>query len=193
MLVSKTTSAIAKLCHGVRRAACRNACVLAHVPLRYGACLMAVALLALPANADRIENRTAVFAGLDKVTAQISTFEVELGKTAKFGALKVTPRACYSRPATELPKTTTFVEVDEVQLDGSEKRIFTGWMFAESPGLHGVEHPTIDVWLNACKDRSRVVTDGRRRPTSGDPIADIIEDGNGGDPLENAPRRRVRR
>lgn len=116
---------------------------------------LAVALLAnmLPgqAFADRIENGVAVFSALDKVTARISKFKVGLGETATFGALKVTPRVCYSRPPTEQPKTTTFVEVDEVQLDGSEKRYFTGWMFAESPGLYGVEHPTFDVWLTECE------------------------------------------
>lgn len=104
-----------------------------------------------PAFADRVENGVAIFSALDKVTAHISKFEAALGETKTFGALKVTPRACYSRPPTEQPKTTTFVEVDEVQLDGSEKRIFTGWMFAESPGLYGVEHSTFDVWLTECQ------------------------------------------
>jgi len=51
----------------------------------------------------------------------------------------------------EPPRTSTFVEVDEVELDGRESRIFTGWMFAESPGLHAVEHPVFDVWLTNCK------------------------------------------
>lgn len=108
-------------------------------------------LWAGPSHAERIENGVAVFSALDKVTARISKFEVELNKTADFGGMKVTPRACYSRPPTELPKTTTFVEVDEVQLDGKQKRIFTGWMFAESPGIFGVEHPTFDVWLTECQ------------------------------------------
>ena len=106
---------------------------------------------ATAALADRIENTIAIFSALDKVTARISKFEVALGETKSFGPLKVTPRACYSRPPTEQPKTTTFVEVDEKQLDGKEKRIFTGWMFAESPGLYGVEHPTLDVWLTECQ------------------------------------------
>lgn len=110
-----------------------------------------------PARAERLENQVAVFSALDKVTARISKFEVELGKSAVFGSLKVTPRACYSRPETELPKTTTFVEVDEVQLDGQQKRIFTGWMFAESPGLFGVEHPTVDVWLTECQKPKNAV------------------------------------
>ena len=90
-------------------------------------------------------------AALDKVTARTSKFEVPLNETVQFGALKVTPRVCYSRPPTEQPKTTSFVEVDEIELDGQEKRIFTGWMVAESPGLNAVEHPVFDVWLTDCE------------------------------------------
>ena len=107
-------------------------------------------LFAAPAAAQRIENSVAVFAALDKVTAKISRLEVPLNQTATFGALKLTPRACYSRAPTEPPKTTTFVEVEEVQLDGKEKKIFSGWMFADSPGLNAVEHPVFDVWLTDC-------------------------------------------
>lgn len=106
---------------------------------------------AAPARAEKIVNDVAVFAALDKVTARISPLEIKLGETVTFGALKVTPRACNTRPPTEPPVTTAFVEVDEVQLNGKSKRIFTGWMFAQSPGLHGVEHPVFDVWLTNCK------------------------------------------
>lgn len=104
-----------------------------------------------PALAQRIENGMAVFSALDKVTAKISQLEVKLGETKQFGALKVTPRVCYARPPTEPPKTTSFVQVDEIGLDGKENRIFSGWMFAESPGLNAVEHPVYDVWLTECK------------------------------------------
>ena len=100
--------------------------------------------------AQRIENQVAVFAALDKVTARISRLEIKLNDTVKFGALKVTPRLCYSRPPDLPPKTTTFVEVQEIQLDGSEKKLFSGWMFAESPGLDAVEHAVYDVWLTEC-------------------------------------------
>ena len=62
----------------------------------------------------------------------------------------MTPRVCFTRAPTEPPKTTTFVEVEETQLDGKEKRIFSGWMFADSPGLNAVEHPVFDVWLTDC-------------------------------------------
>ena len=111
-----------------------------------------VALFAAgPAAAQKISNPIAVFAGLDKITARITAFQVPIDETARFGALQVTPRVCYTRPPTEPPFTSTFVEVDEVLIDGSIKRIFNGWMFADSPGLHAVEHPIFDVWLTDCK------------------------------------------
>ena len=124
---------------------------LAGLPCLAGLCALLVALaLPVPSFAQRIENVVAVFAALDKVTAKISKLEVPLNETKSFGALKVTPRVCYTRAPTEPPKTTSFVEVDETLLDGKEKRIFSGWMFADSPGLNAVEHPVFDVWLTDC-------------------------------------------
>jgi hypothetical protein len=135
--------------------------------MRTGAALLTAAALlaAAPAAAQRIDNAVAIFAALDKVTAKISRLEVPLNQTATFGALKITPRVCYSRAPTEPPKTTSFVEVDETQLDGKQKRIFTGWMFADSPGLNAVEHPVFDVWLTDCSQPQRTV--GPRPPQGG--------------------------
>jgi hypothetical protein len=100
---------------------------------------------------EKIANPTAVFSGLDKITGRTITFDVAINETVQFGALQVTPHACYTRPPTETPNTDGFVDVDEVTLQGETKRIFTGWMFAASPGLHAVEHPIYDVWLVDCK------------------------------------------
>lgn len=159
--------------------------------------------MAMPAHADRIENQVAIFSALDKVTARISKFPVAVGQTAAFGALKITPRVCYSRPPTEEPKTDTFVEVDETQLDGTEKRIFTGWMFAESPGIYGLEHPTFDVWLTECQKPLRTTvenaTGGAQPPPDGGgaaaPSAQGSQGGQGAQDTNDFPseRRRVRR
>ncbi|AZO69825.1 MAG: DUF2155 domain-containing protein [Mesorhizobium sp.] len=111
---------------------------------------------AAPAVSDRITNPVAEFAGIDKITGRIITFDVYIDETVQFGALQVTPRVCYSRPETEQPKTDSFVEVDEITLDRKIRRIFTGWMFAESPGLNAVEHAVYDVWLKGCKQKSDV-------------------------------------
>jgi hypothetical protein len=110
-----------------------------------------------PAFADRIKHPTAVFAGLDKITGRIIAFEVAIDETVQFGSLQITPRACYTRPQTEAPQTDGFIEVDEIVTNSEMKRIFSGWMFAASPGLHGVEHPVYDVWLTDCKGGTEVI------------------------------------
>ncbi len=122
--------------------------------------LFAFALLASTGSAgtavaQAIKNPIAIFAGLDKITGVITTFEIQIDQAKRFGALNVRPRTCNTRPVTEEPKTLGFIEVDEVMLDGSLKRIFTGWMLAESPGLNAVEHPVYDVWLTGCRDPNR--------------------------------------
>jgi hypothetical protein len=101
---------------------------------------------------QKIVNKQAVFAGLDKITGRIIKFDVDIGETVQFGALRVKPDACYTRPSTEAANTDAFVEVDEITLQNEVKRIFSGWMFAASPGLHGVEHPIYDIWLTDCKE-----------------------------------------
>lgn len=124
---------------------------------RRAAVLAAVAVLtSTVAHAERIANPVAEFTGVDKITGRIITFDVYIDETVQFGALQVTPRVCYSRPKEEEPKTDSFVEVDEITLDRKIRRIFTGWMFAESPGLNAVEHAVYDVWLKSCKQQSDV-------------------------------------
>ncbi|MBY5560882.1 DUF2155 domain-containing protein [Rhizobium leguminosarum] len=126
--------------------------------LRAAGSLLALSALlpAVAANAARIENPVAVFSGLDKITGRITTFDVYVNETVQFGALQVTPKACYSRDQSEAQKIDGFVEVDEITLDRKIRRIFTGWMFAASPGLNAVEHPIYDVWLKECKANSVV-------------------------------------
>ena len=53
----------------------------------------------------RVANPVAEFAGLDKITGRITSFDVYVNETVQFGALQVTPRICYARPDAEEPKT----------------------------------------------------------------------------------------
>jgi hypothetical protein len=106
--------------------------------------------------AVRVKNPVAVFSGIDKITGRIRTFDVYIDETVQFGALQVTPRVCYTSGETDAPRTDAFVEVDEITLDRAIRRIFNGWMFADSPGLNAVEHPVYDVWLKDCKSSSDV-------------------------------------
>jgi hypothetical protein len=106
---------------------------------------------------EKIVNKEASFTGLDKITGRTINFDEKIGETVQFGALRVKTDACYTRPATEAANTDAFVEVDEITLQGEVKRIFSGWMFAASPGLHAVEHPVYDIWLTDCKDPEATV------------------------------------
>ena len=118
---------------------------------------LGMGLVALPAHADKIKNPTAVFAGLDKITGRIISFEVGVDETVQFGSLQLTPKVCYSRPSTELPQTDSFVEVDEINASNEYKRLFSGWVFASSPGLSAIEHPVYDLWLTECKGGTTVI------------------------------------
>jgi hypothetical protein len=172
------------------------------LPLTAG--LACLALGAAPALADKIKNPTAVFSGLDKITGRIISFEVSVDETVQFGALQLTPKMCYTRPPTENQNTTGFVEVDEVTLDNKYRRIFNGWMFASSPGLHGIEHAIYDVWLTDCKGGTEVIAEtkevddtpatargerGRRQARPAPQPGDVASDPSGR--LDIAPPRGV--
>jgi hypothetical protein len=140
---------------------------------RFTVAVATVLVAPFAATAEPIRHPTAIFAGLDKTTGRIINFEVAIDETVQFGTLQVTPRVCNTRPQTEAPQTTSFVEVDETvpkseaprdargnarnEVKTEAKRIFSGWMFAASPGLHGVEHPVYDVWLTDCKGGKETV------------------------------------
>ena len=124
--------------------------------------LVALASLGLlasigPAAADKIKHPRAIFSGLDKITGRIISFEVAIEETVQFGSLQITPRVCYTRPATEAPQTTSFIEVDEIDTNNQYTRIFNGWVYSASPGLNGVEHPVYDIWLNDCKGGTEII------------------------------------
>ncbi len=118
----------------------------------FSAFLLGVSFHTADGLAERIKNPISIFEGLDKITGVTTSFEVPVGSEAKFGGLIVKPFVCYTRPITEEPKTASFVEVDVLAAGDKKQRIFSGWMFAESPGLNAVEHPIYDVWLTGCKD-----------------------------------------
>ena len=118
--------------------------------------ILVMALLPAQAMAATIANPVAVFAGLDKITGRIITFDVYIDETVQFGALQMTPRVCYTRPPNETQRTSSFVEVDQVSLRANVTRIFTGWMFAESPALNAIDHAVYDIWLVDCKTSSDV-------------------------------------
>ena len=168
----------------------------------------ALGLAPLAAAAEPVRHPTAVFAGLDKTTGRIINFEVAIDETVQFGSLQVTPRVCNTRPQTEAPQTTSFVEVDETMIKSEAvrdakgnaqndpkndkpeaKRIFSGWMFAASPGLHGVEHPVYDVWLTDCKGGKEVAVAPPTVPPEASPDA-VAPDASAAESKKRSKRSR---
>ncbi len=88
--------------------------------------------------------------GLDKITGRPTDIVAPINKPVHFATLTITARYCYSTPASETPETAAFVQIDDHRPDQPEKRVFSGWMYASSPGLNAVEHPLYDVWAISC-------------------------------------------
>ena len=70
----------------------------------------------------------------------------------QFATLTITARYCYSTPPSETPETSAFVQIDDHRPDQGAKRVFSGWMYASSPGLNGMQHPLYDVWVISCSN-----------------------------------------
>ncbi len=112
--------------------------------------LLAICLFFSPITASAEERTVAVLQGLDKVTARISEFNAELGVPVTFGTLEITAHMCHKKPPEEPPESTAFLEIREKQRGEPVKLLFSGWMFASTPGLSALEHPVYDVWVLDC-------------------------------------------
>ena len=91
----------------------------------------------------------AVLGGMDKVTGRISTFDLPVGVTGAFGTLEVTPRTCRKTPPHETPESASFLQIRDY-LSGKGVTVFSGWMFASTPGVSALEHPVYDIWVIDC-------------------------------------------
>jgi hypothetical protein len=138
--------------------------------IRFTLATAAVALASSGAHA--LEPRTGVkLRALDKITGNSTDISAKVGETLTFGRLKVTVKACFQAPPEDAPESAAFLEVhatavagkgvadtagDTVRMHrgpqpiGPDGLLFSGWMFASSPGLSALEHPTYDVWVISC-------------------------------------------
>jgi hypothetical protein len=123
--------------------------------------LLATAVPALVATASApalqarpsLPHSTVVLQSLDKVTARVGAIEARVGDVTRVGSLAVIPHACFTSPPTEAPESAAFLEIREVGDDGSGGEVvFSGWMFASTPGLSALEHAVYDVWVLRCED-----------------------------------------
>ena len=100
-------------------------------------------------NAQRLVSIGAI----NKRTGESRTFTLHPGEMFDFAALRVTVRTCETTPPWEQQLTGAFLLIDERMQQGPAKRVFSGWMFAQSPSLHPLEHPRYDIWVKSCTMR----------------------------------------
>lgn len=97
-----------------------------------------------------VADRVVTFAALNKRTGATQVFEGKPGMVATFGGLTIRVRTCETTPEWEQKQTAAFLQIDEAQRGAPPRRIFSGWMFAESPSLNPLESPRYDVWVRSC-------------------------------------------
>lgn len=100
-------------------------------------------------NAERV----VTIGAIDKRTGDNRSFVGNPGQMFNFGALTVRVRTCETTPPWEQKLTGAFLLIDEATGKAAPKRIYSGWMFAESPSLHPLEHARYDIWVKSCTMR----------------------------------------
>ena len=97
-----------------------------------------------------IEGNRLIIQGLDKITARIQTFEVDVLQTYKFGVLDIFVERCvFSKPIFK-PESLAYIRIKDNSDRLSEVK-FRGWMFASSPALNALENSVYDISILACK------------------------------------------
>lgn len=118
---------------------------------------------------------------LDKATARTQTFNARVGATVKFGPLYIRTQVCKKSSPLEKPESTAFLQIWEVDTKDTAQWVFSGWMFASSPGLSSMDHPIYDVWVLDCLDYDKTVDESAEEEANAEPPPpekgqDLLED-----------------
>ena len=105
-----------------------------------------------------MEERVAVLGILNKRNNLSRDLEMKPGEARRvFDNVVVRLSACErTAPWEEPPEIGAFVQVVVFGRAGADstpewRRIFSGWLFRNSPSLNVVEHPIYDVWVKDCR------------------------------------------
>ena len=99
--------------------------------------------------------RVATLGILNKRNGLSRDLQLKPGQGVRIGDLVVKLKACESTADWEADHLTgSFVQVFVKNTSGENwRKVFSGWLFKESPSLNVVEHPVYDVWTKACTMR----------------------------------------
>lgn len=100
-----------------------------------------------------MQDRVATLGLLNKRNNISRELKLKPGETRRYGDVIVALKACERTAPWEMPQETgAFVQVFVQPARGGQgfTKVFSGWLFRESPSLNVVEHPIYDVWVKDC-------------------------------------------
>jgi hypothetical protein len=104
-----------------------------------------------PPGTTPMAQRVAVLRLLNKRNGQVRDFTLRPGQAVRSGNVILRLRACETTAPWEIQQLTgAFVQLDVRNPRGQYQRVFSGWLFKESPSLNVVEHPIYDVSPMSC-------------------------------------------
>jgi hypothetical protein len=106
---------------------------------------------ALPTGGTPMAQRVAVLGLLNKRNGESREVRLKPGQATRIGDVIIRLRACEQTAPWEQDQLTgAFAQVDVHGSDGHWRRVFSGWLYKERPGLNVVQHPVYDVWTKSC-------------------------------------------
>ena len=106
---------------------------------------------ALAPGTTPMAERVAVLGFLNKRNGISRQLTLKPGQAVRLGDAVVRLRACETTAPWEVQKLTgAFVQLDVRNPQNRYQRVFSGWLWKESPSLNVVEHPVYDVWTRSC-------------------------------------------
>ena len=95
--------------------------------------------------------RVAVIGLLNKRNGLSRDLTLKPGQAVRVDDVVVRLRACETSAPWEIQQLTgAFVQLDVRDPRGVFHRVFSGWLYKETPSLNAVEHPVYDVWPKSC-------------------------------------------
>lgn len=140
-----------------------------------------------------MEERVATLGLINKRNNKSQDVQMRPGESRRIGDVVLRLSACEQTAPWEDPaETGAFVQilVSERPDAGGEpvfRRIFSGWLFKNSPSLNVVEHPVYDVWVKDCAMSFPGEDDGPAAPARAAPAAPAAPATEPAAPAEAAP------
>lgn len=106
----------------------------------------------LPPGTTPVAERVAVLGLLNKRNGISRDLRLRPGEGTRVDDVIVRVQSCEATaPWEPEPLTGAFVQVDVQNPQNQFQRVFSGWLYRESPSLNVVEHPIYDVWVRNCE------------------------------------------